>query len=173
MAVIYTVTAILQLWKMMIYIVRHGETELNALGVMQGWLDEPLNQAGRNLANITGQELKSVNFDYCISSPLIRSVGTCEIILRESNNQVEITTDDRIKEINFGDLEGKPLAEMRELGKPFFSDPFMFRGFPKGESIQDVCRSPGPGKQDLLWLDIPVLWRDRKRRTGKSKEAIY
>lgn len=120
MAVICMVTAILQLWKMLIHIVRHGETRLNALGVMQGWLDEPLNQAGRELAAITGRKLTGVHFDYCISSPLIRSIETCEIILRESGNQIEITTDDRIREINFGDLEGKPLAEMGERGKPFF-----------------------------------------------------
>ena len=35
---------------MLIYMVRHGETNLNAQRTMQGWLDEPLNQAGRDLA---------------------------------------------------------------------------------------------------------------------------
>ena len=39
---------------MIIYIVRHGETVLNAKGVMQGRLNEPLNQNGRDLAEMTG-----------------------------------------------------------------------------------------------------------------------
>ena len=56
---------------MRIYIVRHGETDLNAKGVMQGWLDEPLNDAGRQLAAITGREMQGIHFDECISSPLI------------------------------------------------------------------------------------------------------
>lgn len=40
---------------MQIYILRHGETALNAKGVMQGRLDEPLNQSGRELAALTGK----------------------------------------------------------------------------------------------------------------------
>ena len=33
--------------KMKIYIIRHGETDMNARAVMQGWMDEPLNTSGR------------------------------------------------------------------------------------------------------------------------------
>ena len=56
---------------MIIYIVRHGETGLNAKGVMQGRFDEPLNQNGRDLAEVTGKAMKGIHFDYCISSPLL------------------------------------------------------------------------------------------------------
>ena len=40
---------------MKLYIIRHGETRLNALGCLQGWTDEPLNQNGKDLAVITGE----------------------------------------------------------------------------------------------------------------------
>lgn len=122
-----------------IYIIRHGETDLNEKGVLQGWLDEPLNPNGKNLASIVGQKLKGIHFDNCISSPLLRAKETVEIIIRESGNNLRISMDDRLKEISFGELEGKKLSVMGEKGKTFFSDPFGFTGFPGGECIMDVC----------------------------------
>ena len=124
---------------MKIYIVRHGETALNAKGVMQGRLDEPLNQNGRDLAELTGQAMKGVRFDCCISSSLDRAKETARIILRESGNEIPIDIDDRIIEIDFGDLEGKKITEMGDEGLKFYFDPFHFVGFPNGETIQDVC----------------------------------
>ena len=56
---------------MKLYIIRHGETKLNALGRLQGWTDEPLNQNGKDLAIITGEALKEIPFDLVITSPLI------------------------------------------------------------------------------------------------------
>ncbi len=124
---------------MRLYIIRHGETDLNAKSVLQGRLDEPLNQSGRELAAITGRAMKGIHFDGCISSPLSRARETAGIILRESGNDVPVPQDDRIVEINFGDLEGKKLGEMGAAGRLFYMDPFRFPGFPNGETIWDVC----------------------------------
>ena len=82
---------------MQFYIVRHGETKANVDGYLQGWSNDPLNENGIRLAVITGQAMKDIKFDYCISSPLIRARETAEIILRESGNEILIQTDDRIK----------------------------------------------------------------------------
>ena len=90
---------------MLIYIVRHGETDANKEGVIQGWSENPLNGNGRELAEITGRGMKGIRFDACISSPLIRAKETAEIILRESGNAVDIVFDDRLKELNFGVFE--------------------------------------------------------------------
>ena len=124
---------------MKIYIVRHGETALNAKGVMQGRLDEPLNKNGRDLAVMTGKAMKGIHFDCCISSPLGRAKETANIILRESENDISYSIDNRIIEIDFGDLEGKKLSEIGEESYKFYMDPFHFAGFPNGETIQDVC----------------------------------
>ena len=59
--------------QMKIYIIRHGETDMNARAVMQGWMDEPLNTSGRDLAVITGRAMRGIHFDGCFSSPLIRA----------------------------------------------------------------------------------------------------
>ncbi len=124
---------------MKIYIVRHGETALNAKAVMQGRLDEPLNENGRDLAIRTGQAMKGIHFDSCISSSLNRAIETAKIILRESGNELPILIDDCILEIDFGDIEGKKMSEMGEEGLLFYMDPFHFVGFPNGETIRDLC----------------------------------
>ena len=85
---------------MKLYIIRHGETDLNAKGILQGWIDPPINRSGRELAAMTGRAMKDIRFDRCISSPLCRAWETAEILLRESGNETEIETDDRIREMN-------------------------------------------------------------------------
>ncbi len=110
--------------QMKIYIIRHGETDMNARAVMQGWMDEPLNAGGRDLAVITGRAMRGIHFDGCFSSPLIRAKETAEIVL----------------------MEGRKLEEMGEAGLLFFTDPFRFEGFPNGETVRDVCRR----NQDFL-----------------------
>lgn len=128
--------------RMLIYVIRHGETELNKSGVIQGATDEPLNQSGRDIAAVTGRNMRGIRFDACISSPLSRARETAEIVLRESGNSgVEIRMDDRIREINCGDIEGKKLMEASmppEEAELFFRDPFCFPGFPNGENIRQV-----------------------------------
>lgn len=131
---------------MRIYIVRHGETEMNTKGLLQGRLDEPLNRNGRDLAILTGRAIKGFHFDVCISSPLSRALETAEIILRESGNDIPISTDERAIEMNFGDLEGGKISQMGVAGELFATDPFHFIGFPHGETFMDVCERT----QDLL-----------------------
>ncbi len=138
---------------MKIYIIRHGETDLNILGLMQGWLDEPLNQSGRDLAEVTGRALKDVHFDCCISSPLVRAMETVEIVLRESGNDIPVLTDDRIREISFGDLEGKSFDELGQDGVIFHDDPFSFKGFPNGECVQDVMKRTQEFLKELIARD--------------------
>lgn len=124
---------------MKLYIIRHGETDLNAKSVMQGWVDPPINRSERELAALTGQAMRDIRFDRCISSPLSRARETAEIVLRESGNEIPITTDDRIREMSCGDIEEKSITEMGDAARLFFVDPFRFPGFPNGETIQDLC----------------------------------
>ena len=138
---------------MKIYVLRHGETALNAKGVMQGWLNEPLNQNGRDLAVATGRAMRGIRFDACISSPLDRARETVEILLRESGNDIPVSVDDRIREIHFGDLEGKTFREMGEAGTLFYTDPFRLTGFPHGESIRDLCARTQAFLRELVAKD--------------------
>ena len=138
---------------MKIYIVRHGETALNAKHVMQGRLDEPLNKNGRDLAVLTGQAIKGMHFDHCISSPLNRAMETAEIILRESENDIPIIADEHLLEMDFGDLEGKLISEMGEEADRFHMYPFHFKGFPNGENIYEVCDRTQAFLKELISKD--------------------
>ena len=129
---------------MLIYIIRHGETDSNVNRITNGWMDEGLNENGVKLAHLSGEGMKGIYFDECITSPLKRAMDTVNIVLQDSGNAgVKVETDDRLKEINFGINNGLSyhsgnLPE-EEIGK-FFSDPFEFPGYEEGERIEDVCR---------------------------------
>ena len=124
---------------MLIYILRHGETDYNAKKIMQGQLDTSLNENGRNLAHITGKAIKGLHFDACYSSPLSRAVETAEIVLKESGNNTSIIFDGRLKEIGFGPSEGKSISELKDVVKKLYGDPFNYEGTPGGESLRQVC----------------------------------
>lgn len=87
-----------------LYIVRHGETGYNKMGLLQGRIDIPLNQNGIDQAKQTKKELEQINFDVVISSPLSRAIETAKIIAPDK----EIKTDHRLIERNLGEYEGKP-----------------------------------------------------------------
>ncbi len=128
---------------MLLYVIRHGETDANVEGVTQGWLDMPLNESGVALAKLTGQAMKGIRFDRCISSPLKRAYDTAKLVLIESGNgDLEIETDDRIKEFSFGINEGKKLNSgliPKEESERFYRDVFNFPGFPEGETVRELC----------------------------------
>ena len=88
----------------MLYIMRHGKTEWNALRKIQGRTDIPLNDEGREMAEAAAVEYKDVHLDVCFCSPLVRARETAEILLR--GRDVPIVFDDRLKEMSFGIYEG-------------------------------------------------------------------
>lgn len=90
---------------MKIYMVRHGRTDWNDKGIMQGISNISLNKTGEKQALLARQNLKDVNFDICISSPLERTKKTAEIIV---GDKCDIIFDDLLLERGMGFLEGKP-----------------------------------------------------------------
>ena len=89
---------------MKLLVVRHGRTDWNDLKKVQGIADIELNNEGKEQAKKTAELLKDKNIDLIISSPLIRTRQTAEIINEERN--IEILFDDRIKERDYGEFEG-------------------------------------------------------------------
>ncbi len=88
----------------MLYIMRHGKTDWNALRKLQGRTDIPLNEEGREMARKARDEYQSVNIDVCYCSPLSRAVETAQIVL--NGRDVPIITDKRLVEMGFGEYEG-------------------------------------------------------------------
>lgn len=102
-----------------ILFVRHGETDWNVEGRLQGQTDIPLNQLGRYQAEDVGRRLKKLLADPAASkwivSPLGRTRETAEIARRALGlDPLVYETDDRLKEITFGSWEGFTWSELRQ-----------------------------------------------------------
>ena len=89
-----------------IYVVRHGETEGNAKGILHGITDTPLDDVGRKQVAETGIRLQDIKFNAVYSSPLSRAYETGEIILEHNKYGGKIVKDKRLIERNFGVCEG-------------------------------------------------------------------
>ncbi len=89
---------------MNILIVRHGQTDVNLERRLQGLTDNPLNDTGREQAQIAKQKLEDEPIDLIICSPLVRARETADIINKGRN--IKIIYDDRIIERDFGEFEG-------------------------------------------------------------------
>ncbi|APF40786.1 histidine phosphatase family protein [Neomicrococcus aestuarii] len=88
--------------------VRHGQTDWNAEGLLQGGTDVPLNDHGRLQAHETAKLLKSNGpWDVIVSSPLKRALETAKILADELGCNQHIKTYTELKERSYGDLEGQ------------------------------------------------------------------
>mgnify|MGYP000017231777 CR=1 FL=1 len=126
---------------MEIYIVRHGETVWNEKKLLQGRTDIELNEKGRELARITGENLKSTDFDLVYSSPLKRAYETAQLIVGKRN--IPIIKNDLIMEMCFGDWEGKNMSELLKDDSQdfrfFFKQPQLYHPIGNGESFEELC----------------------------------
>jgi probable phosphoglycerate mutase len=111
-----------------IYYIRHGETAWNADGRLQGAQDTALNELGRRQAVQSGHVLADLlarngrarsQIPY-LSSPLLRARTTMELMRGALDLPPrDYATDDRLREIGYGQWEGSTLAEM-QAADPFF-----------------------------------------------------
>jgi probable phosphoglycerate mutase len=91
--------------------IRHGETRWNAEERYQGHGDSPLTETGRNQVKALGLRMKAFQFNSLISSDLGRAQETATIIAHYTGHTVE--TDSRIRERNYGVLEGLTVPEIK------------------------------------------------------------
>ena len=91
---------------MNLWLVRHGQTDLNKAKKMQGRSNMPLNETGIAQAKAAAEKAAGIHFDAVYASPLKRAVMTGSII--SGIPESEITSDDRLIEADFGKYEGKP-----------------------------------------------------------------
>ena len=100
-----------------IYLVRHGETDWNLEGRLQGGRDIPLNDLGRVQAEEAAGRLRKLmlpldDFDF-IASPMSRAVETMEILRNTLGmNPAYFERDERLREITFGTWEGLTWREV-------------------------------------------------------------
>lgn len=125
---------------MLLYVIRHGQTDYNREERLQGARDIPLNETGRDQARGNGRvlatrslELPLAEFDW-VASPLGRTRETMELVRESAGlDPSGYRTDPLLVELSFGDWEGQTLSEVsvhspglieqREQGKWRFQPP--------------------------------------------------
>jgi probable phosphoglycerate mutase len=142
-----------------IYYIRHGETDWNVAGRLQGGIDTPLNDLGRTQAAHAGGILidlfvrdgraaSSLGF---VASPLQRARHTMDLV----RSELELppggyALDDRLREIGYGHWEGSTLEQMQ------LSDPDMF-----ASRQTDKWTVPPPGGESYASVQIRMRdWYD-------------
>ncbi|MBJ3778294.1 histidine phosphatase family protein [Acuticoccus mangrovi] len=135
--------------------IRHGLTDWNAEGRLQGQTDIPINDVGRGQASGNGERLAAflaeegvdpASLGY-VCSPLGRTRETMAIVRDRLGLAGEAATDDRLKEVGFGAWSGFTYAELRAGGNERAvrrrkDDKWSFRP-PEGESYADLSARVG------------------------------
>lgn len=107
----------------MLYLVRHGRTQANAEGRLQGRIDPPLDEVGHRQAAAMADLVRSLTADFggideVIASPLERAQQTASYF------GSPVVIDDRWMEIHYGSFEGKPMSEVPpEAWQRWYDDP--------------------------------------------------
>jgi len=123
-----------------VILLRHGQTDHNQQGIMQGLLDVPLNSTGRSQAKAVAEWLQSTcRIDHVFCSHLERAKQTAEPIAAAQNCQVQPVR--ALQEMNVGEWQGLTYqqAERRDpdIWQDLLRDPFR-TARPGGESFADV-----------------------------------
>ncbi len=123
-----------------IYIVRHGQTALNARGIVQGkGVNAPLNELGERQARAFYEAYKNVKFEVVYTSSLLRAIQTASSFIADGIPHI---ADSDLDEISWGDAEGQKNftdhSELfQELSKEWKSGNIFYK-FPGGESPYDL-----------------------------------
>ena len=123
-----------------IYLIRHGETEWNAVGRFQGKLDSTLTNAGITQAKDCGERLSAlgIKFDTLIASPLGRTRQTASIVA-SCGRFPEAQYDDRLAEVSVGSWDGLTQIDIDAQWPGRLDGPTPFDWFfrsPDGESYE-------------------------------------
>lgn len=132
--------------------VRHGETEANVVGLVQGQgVDSSINKKGRAQSEKIGRRLCDEKFDLILSSDLKRAHQTCEIILEKNRlSGKSIVFDLLLRERCFGVMEGRYYYELENVAFP--SENTEESNLPEGaESLRELENRANKFFQNLCW----------------------
>lgn len=107
-----------------IFLIRHGETEWNKIGRLQGNSDVKLSPEGINQAKLLAERAPFKKVDAIYSSDLSRAFDTAKI-LSAKFNVMPVKTTNKLREMSFGDWEGKDLKEFTAQAPGNFEDFFI------------------------------------------------
>jgi broad specificity phosphatase PhoE len=152
---------------MLLYVIRHGQTDYNREERLQGARDIPLNDKGRGqatdnghaLAKLTSLELPLNEFDW-VASPLGRTRETMELVRKAAGlDPLAYRTDPLLVELSFGDWEGQTLGEV-EVHSPHLIEQrnrgkWLFR--PPGERAESYAMLAERTDKFLATIERPTI----------------
>jgi probable phosphomutase (TIGR03848 family) len=123
----------------MLLLMRHGRTDANAQGILAGRAPGVvLDEVGRVSAALLRERLASVPVAHVVTSPLERTIETAELAFGDA---IPVSEDVRLIECDYGDWQGKPLAELstHEMWPVVQQRPDEMI-FPNGEAMSDMSK---------------------------------
>ncbi len=138
-----------------IYIIRHCETKANAEKRLQGHIDIDINELGAKQLQALTERFKSIDIDVVFTSPLLRAKKTAEAVAKNKN--IPINALDSLIELNCGDYEGMPYAEIGKKIPDFFdiwfNHPWDFAP-ENGEKMTDAY--------ERIWQAVTDIYKSHK-----------
>jgi len=139
-------------------LVRHGQSEWNALGLWTGWQDTPLTAKGREEARQAAEYLQDFKLHKAHTSNLVRAQQTLDEIKSELNHQnLETVNHAALDERHYGDYTGKNKWQVKEeIGEVEFNKLRREWNYPvpNGETLKDVHDRAIPYYQEHIINDL-------------------
>ena len=137
-----------------IIMVRHGETQGNIGGRLQGQFDAPLTDKGVRQAQALSRRLANTDFNAVYASDLQRAVHTAQSILNNRSN-IEIQLRSELRELHYGAYENTSWSMLQNEAPTFFKrfiewDTRPNAKYPGGESAADLWQRVGNFANELL-----------------------
>lgn len=136
---------------MRLFLVRHGETEANRLGLALGRDDVPLNERGLRQAEQVARALAGEPLAAVYSSPLQRALHMARAVAAPHDLTVQV--EERLIEMDIGEADGLTLAEVGSrypgLLEAWVSEEGPTQPMPGGERLVDVQERAWSAAQDL------------------------
>jgi len=120
-----------------LFLVRHGQTEANAAGILQGQCDYPLTPKGLAEATYVGDCLKNVSFEKVYCSDLKRAHDTCKLLLEQKPESFreDLSPTPLLRELCFGLKEALPRDTPLDIARRIQAER---KGIPESEVVDDT-----------------------------------
>lgn len=144
-------------------LLRHGETDWNAEDRYQGRTDVELNATGERqaraaVARFLAEALESAEELVSVASPLARAHGTAQIVLEAAVGAADLAVDPQLMELDGGDWEGQPLAEIAERWPLEYAAWRTVPDLDAGPTAGETLRAGGRRVLEALGLHVPPHW---------------
>ena len=119
-------------------LVRHGQTAANAQNLLQGHVNHPLDEVGLAQVSLLGGALQKIApVSRVVASPLQRAQQTAQAITQGLSQHIEVETDPRWIELNYGDFDGQPVSSVSPEQWATWRTDEHFRP-PQGETLAEL-----------------------------------